>query len=104
MVGVPAWSGPTPCKGTGTAPTESRGAQSDYEGDRTDPMSIVDWLNARSRKLSMFDWKLAQGAAMCVAIIAIKIFPRILDVSLMWFVALAVILYVKPLYVFYLRK
>lgn len=67
-------------------------------------MNIVDWLNVRSRKLSMFDWKMAQAAAMCVAVVLVKLFPKVLDVDIMWFVVPALVLYVKPLYVFYLRK
>jgi hypothetical protein len=44
---------------------------------------------------------LAQAAAIFFALIIVKLFPRILDVSIGWFVALAVVCAVKPLITFY---
>ena len=67
-------------------------------------MHLLDFFNKRSRKLSIIDWKLAQGAAMCLAILGVKLFPRVLDINALWLVVLAFVLYVKPLYVFYIRK
>ena len=52
----------------------------------------------------MLDIKLAQGAAMCVMVIIIKLFPDILQIEIWWFVLFAALLELKPLYVFYLKK
>ncbi len=67
-------------------------------------MTIIDFMNERSRRLSIFGWKLAQGASMCIALIVARLNPELLDVDIWWFVGLAGILYIKPLYVFYLRQ
>jgi hypothetical protein len=67
-------------------------------------MWLLEFMNERSRRLSIIDWKMAQGAAMCIALFAAKLFPSILDINWYWLVAAAALLYVKPLYVFYLRR
>jgi hypothetical protein len=67
-------------------------------------MRLLEFMNERSRRLSIIDWKMAQGAAICIALLAAKLFPRILDINWYWLAAAAVVLYVKPLYVFYLRR
>lgn len=65
-------------------------------------MRFIDSLNKRSRKLGIVDWKLAQGAAMCIAIIGAKLFPGILKINLWVLVAVAMLLYIRPLYLFYI--
>lgn len=67
-------------------------------------MKLLEFFNMRSRKLSIIDWKLAQAAAMCIAIVAVKLYPRVLDIDVLWLLLLAAVLYVKPLYVFYMRR
>ncbi len=64
-------------------------------------MRLLDWLNERSRRLGMVEWKMAQGAAMCIAIIAVKLFPDILRINLWVWIAAAALLYIRPLYLFY---
>lgn len=64
-------------------------------------MRLLDWLNKRSRRLGMVEWKMAQAAAICVAIIAVKIFPDILKINLWVWIAAAALLYIRPLYLFY---
>lgn len=67
-------------------------------------MTIIDFLNHRSRKLSIFDWKLAQGAAMCIALIVVKMNPGLLEINIWWLLGITAVLYIKPLYVFYIRQ
>lgn len=64
-------------------------------------MSFMDSLNQRSRRLGIVDWKMAQGAAMCLAIIGVKLFPGILKVNWWILIAVTVLLYIRPLYLFY---
>ncbi|OGF68014.1 MAG: hypothetical protein A2Y62_20455 [Candidatus Fischerbacteria bacterium RBG_13_37_8] len=67
-------------------------------------MSIMQYMNDRVKRFSIWDIKLAQFAAMCVMLIIVKLVPEIMTISVWWFVVLAVISAIKPLYVMYLKK
>jgi hypothetical protein len=64
-------------------------------------VKLIDSLNQRSRKLGIVEWKMAQGAAMCITIIGVKLFPHILDIDWWILVAATVLLYIRPLFMFY---
>jgi hypothetical protein len=64
-------------------------------------MSLMDSLNQRSRRLGIVDWKMAQGAAICIAIMSVKLFPDILKINWWILIAVTVLLYIRPLYLFY---
>lgn len=61
------------------------------------------YFDTRARRLGILDTKLAQAAAIFFALIVVKLFPRIMDVKIGWFVLLAVVCAVKPLITFYGR-
>ncbi|MCM2273066.1 MAG: hypothetical protein NDJ18_10995 [candidate division Zixibacteria bacterium] len=67
-------------------------------------MTLTEFFKARTARLNMLDIKLAQGAAMCVMVIIIKLFPDILQIEMWWFVLVAALLELRPLYVFFLKK
>ncbi len=67
-------------------------------------MGLLEYMNQRIKKFSIFDEKLAQAAAIFFALILVKLYPRILDVNIWWFVILLIICAIKPLYVFYIKK
>ncbi|MGB3340322.1 MAG: hypothetical protein WBB37_02440 [bacterium] len=67
-------------------------------------MSIMKSMNECAKKLSILDIKLAQGAAMCLMLIIAKLFPQILRIDIGWFIALALLLAIKPLISFYGKK
>ncbi len=67
-------------------------------------MSFLEYMNQRIKKFSIFDEKLAQAAAIFFALIIVKLYPRVLDINIWWFVILSVICAIKPLYVFYIKK
>ena len=66
--------------------------------------SSIDYWNRKVRKLTIFDVKLAQGAAMGVVLIIAKLFPQIMSLSIWWFVAFAVFCALRPLYVMYIKN
>ena len=66
-------------------------------------MKLIDDMNKRAQRLDIWDIKLAQGAAMCVILIIVKLLPQILTMSIWWFVALLMLLAIKPLISFYFR-
>ena len=72
-----------------------------YEGKK---MKSVDYFNSRVRKMTIFDVKLVQGAAIFFALFIVKIFPSILNINIWWFVALAVLFAIKPVWVFFIKK
>jgi len=66
-------------------------------------MGIMKSMNERVRNFKIWDIKLAQGAAMCVMLIIAKLIPQIMEISIWWFVVLAILLGIKPICSF-LRK
>jgi hypothetical protein len=66
-------------------------------------MSLIAYWNRRVEKFTIFDVKLAQGAAIGLALIIVKLCPQIMSVSIGWFVAFAVICALRPLNVMYLK-
>ena len=67
-------------------------------------MKSVDYFNSRVRKMTIFDVKLVQGAAIFFALVIVKIFPTILNINIWWFVVLAVLFAIRPVWVFFIRK
>jgi len=64
-------------------------------------MDIWSDMDARARRLGILDTKLAQGAAIFFALAIVKVFPRVMDVELWWFVVLAAACAVKPIITFF---
>lgn len=67
-------------------------------------MNLMTWMNDRTKRFTVFDIKLVQGAAMCVILIVVKLIPQIMTISVWWFVALAIVLAIRPLYLMYFSK
>jgi hypothetical protein len=61
-------------------------------------------IDRRVRRLGLLDVKLAQGAAMCLAVILVKLFPVILEVDTGWLIALALLLALRPMIHLYGRE
>ncbi len=66
-------------------------------------MRILEFMNERVEKLSIFDIKLVQGAAMFVVLIIVKLIPQIMDINIWWFVILLVVCSIRPVYVFFIK-
>jgi hypothetical protein len=62
-------------------------------------MSWIDYWNRKVKAFTIFDVKLAQGAAMGIMLIIVKLFPQIMSLSIWCFVAFAVICALRPAYV-----
>jgi hypothetical protein len=67
-------------------------------------MTILAYMNNRVKRLTIIDIKLAQGAEMCLMLVIVKLFPQILYVNAAWFVILAALLGIKPMYAFFVKK
>ncbi len=67
-------------------------------------MNLWEEMNRRIKKFGIIDEKLAQAAAIFFALIIVKLFPQIMDISIWWFVVLLIVCAIKPLYVFYIKK
>jgi len=67
-------------------------------------MGLLEDMDKRVKKFGIIDVKLAQGAAMFVALIVAKLIPQIMDLSIWWFVLLLVICAIRPVYVFWLKE
>ena len=61
-------------------------------------------LNERAHRLSAIDIGLIKWCMLVLGIIIAKIFPELLQVSYIKLIAIAVILAIKPVYVFWLKK
>jgi len=66
-------------------------------------MGFLENMNARVKKFSIIDVKLAQGIGIFVALILAKLIPQIMNISIWWFVALLVVCTIKPFYVFFIK-
>lgn len=67
-------------------------------------MGLFKGMNERVKKLNIIDVKLSQGAAMCLMLIIVKLFPQILLIDIGWIIAIALLLAIKPLISFYGKK
>ena len=67
-------------------------------------MELLDEMDRRIKRFGIIDEKLAQAAAIFLALIIVKLEPRIMEINIWWFVGLLIVCAIKPLYVFYLKK
>ena len=65
---------------------------------------MIEYFNSRVKMLNIFDLKLLQATVMFLAIIIVKLIPRILEIDIWWFVAVLVLCLIKPFYVFFFKK
>ena len=65
---------------------------------------MIKYFNSRVKMLNIFDLKLLQATVMFLAIIIVKLIPRILEIDIGWFVVLLVFCLIKPFYVFFFGK
>ena len=66
--------------------------------------SSFDYWNRKVRTLTIVDLKLIQVGSMALILILAKLIPQIMSLSIWWFVAVAIICCVRPLYVFWIRR
>lgn len=67
-------------------------------------MSIFINMNERVKKFNVIDVKLLQLTAVFLVLIVVKLIPRIMNISIWWFVVLLVLCAIKPLYVLFIKK
>ncbi len=67
-------------------------------------MTLWEEMDRRIKKFGIIDEKLAQGAAIFFALIIVKLIPQIMDISIWWFIALAILCTAKPSCVFWFKK
>lgn len=72
----------------------------DKNTEKESVMSLLKGMNERAKNFKIWDIKLAQGAAMCVMLIIAKLIPQILEISIWWLVVLAILLGIRPMYLF----
>ncbi len=61
------------------------------------------WSNfdERARRLGILDTKLAQAAAIFLALSVVKLVPEIMNLSIWWFTGLATLCAIRPISTFY---
>ncbi|MFQ5680283.1 MAG: hypothetical protein ACE5HP_12600 [Gemmatimonadota bacterium] len=64
-------------------------------------MEMWDSMDRRAKRLGILDTKLAQGAAIFLALVVVKLVPGILSLSVWWFVALTVACAIRPMITFF---
>ena len=83
---------------------KSSNGEDEVNGRRWWSMVVIEYFNERLKKFSIFDVKLAQGAAIFLALTIVKVFPQIMEIHVSWFVALTILCALRPLYVMFLKK
>ncbi len=66
-------------------------------------MDVWHHFDARAKRLGILDTKLAQAAAIFVALVIVKLIPQVMSLSVWWFVALAAAFALKPCMTFFGR-
>lgn len=64
-------------------------------------MSLWEYFDSRANRFGIVDTKLAQGAAMFLALVIVKLVPEILNVNVWWFVGLGIACGIRPILVFF---
>ena len=59
------------------------------------------YCDERARRLGILDTKLGQAGAMFFALIVVKLIPQIMNLSIWWFVVLAILSGIKPAVTFF---
>ncbi|UCE19034.1 MAG: hypothetical protein JSV84_01420 [Gemmatimonadota bacterium] len=67
-------------------------------------MNVGESINLRVRKLGLVDVKLAQGCAIFLTLIIVKLLPEIMNISIWWFIGLLFLCAIKPIYTFIGQK
>ncbi len=67
-------------------------------------MEPIQYFNNRIKKFTIFDVKLAQGAAIFFALIVVKIFPEIMRLHIEWFIGLSILFSLRPGYALFIKK
>ncbi|MDP8298547.1 MAG: hypothetical protein P9L88_01385 [Candidatus Tantalella remota] len=67
-------------------------------------MSIFKELDGRAHRLSAMDIGLIKWCMLICGLIIAKVFPQLLDVSYLKLIIIAVLLGIKPVYVFWIKK
>jgi len=67
-------------------------------------MELLEHMTRRVRRFDIIDVELAQGAAMFFVLVIAKLIPRIMDISIWWFIGLLVACAAKPFYVFWIKQ
>ena len=68
--------------------------------------ALAMWSNfdERARRLGILDTKLAQAAAIFLALSVVKVVPEIMNLSIWWFLSLALLCAIRPVFTFYGRQ
>lgn len=64
-------------------------------------------FNEKIKKLSLWDIKLAQGAAIFVGLVIVKLLEPVLnihDINIWWFVLIAILCGIRPMYTAFFKK
>ena len=67
-------------------------------------MNTLEIVNQRVSKLSIVDVKLAQGCAIFLTLIIVKILPEIMSIDIWWFIGLLILCSIKPVYRLFFKK
>jgi hypothetical protein len=63
----------------------------------------IAYWNRKVRRMTIVDLKLVQVGSMALILTVAKLVPRIMDLSIWWFVALVVVCMWRPLYIFWIQ-
>ena len=67
-------------------------------------MSWIDYWNRRVKQFTIWDLKLSQAWTAAWLLIFVKIFPQIMQLSIWWFVALAVLCAPRIFYAMFVKN
>lgn len=65
---------------------------------------VLTNMDTRVQGFGVLDIKLAQGAAVFLVLIIVKIFPQIMNLNIWWFVILMIACALRPVWLFLGKK
>ncbi len=67
-------------------------------------MLFINFFNERVKRFTIFDVKLVQLWAIFLGLILVKLIPGILTINIWWFVGLAILSVIRPIWVILHRE
>lgn len=67
-------------------------------------MGFWEDMDKRAKKLSIWDVKIAGLAGAAIGLVIAKLFPRLMDLSIWWFIVIYLIFISRLLYVMWIKK
>jgi len=64
-------------------------------------MNLTSWLNEKTKKMDWIDMALTKVSCFAFGVLLVVLIPQLLQINLLWIVAIWIILAIRPIYRFF---